>query len=157
MGIIDVIQKSSSDPRKWIGRRSRECRKHGKSIHYVNRTGQVGCIECDKPDDQAVSLRLCAHDGIWYDSENGFEDPEPQRAAQSLRVGQAISEDGRKVQVMPVDTDGDPVSWYDYDNEHGCEPGMKWETYVYLRWIMRGFNASGRELDDLEVRYGKRR
>jgi len=157
MGIVDKIQKTSADPRKWIGRRSRECRKHGNSIHYVNRTGQVGCIECDQPDDSRVLLRLSAHDGLWYDSDNGFDDTAPQQAIQKLRIGQVISEDGRRVQVMPVDDQEEPVTWYDYDDAHGKEPGMKWETYVYLKWIMREFNASGRELDDPDIRYGKKR
>lgn len=157
MNLAAKIQKTSADPRKWIGRRSRECRKHGNSIHYVNPTGQIGCIECDQPADSRVLLRLCAHDGVWYDSNNGFSDSGPQQATQKLRIGQVISEDGRKYQVMPVDDDGNPITWYDYDESHGKEPGMKWETYVYLKWVMREFNASGPEFDNLEFRYGKRR
>lgn len=155
MNLAAKIQKTSSDPRKWIGRRSRECRKHGKSIHYVNRTGQIGCIECDQPDDSGVLLRLSAHDGIWYDTNNGFSESEPERAAEGVRVGQVISENGRRYQIMPTDGEGNPLTWYDYDDEHGCEPGMKWETYVYMKWIMRGFDESGRDPEIL--RFGKRR
>lgn len=157
MNLATQIKNSAQDPRKWIGRRSRDCRKHGDSIHYVNHLGQIGCIECDQPADSRVSLRLRAHEGAWFDSDCGFDVETPQWSTQKLEIGSTIVHGNSTSQIMPVDPDGNPITWYDYDKQHGKPPNMPYEAYVVLRWIMYEFNESGRELNDLEFRFGKRR
>ena len=115
----------------------------------------LGCIECDNPAESHILLRLRSHDGLWYDSEAGF-DFEPQESDPvSLQVGDNITVDGATMQIMPVDDQGNPLTWYEYDRLHGKEPPMGYETYVYLKWIMIGFDESG--IDRSQIRFGKKR
>lgn len=156
MNLATKIQQNKNDPRKWIGRRASLCRKHGKSIHYVNRFSQIGCVECDKPDDSNITLRLMGQDGVWCDESDGFSIVEPQRATQELTAYDTTEVDGREIQVMPMHDDGTPMTWYEFDRLHGKPKNMSYQTYVYFRWVMRGFDESDED-NDFEIRYGKSR
>ena len=155
MNLASKIQNSVQDPMRWIGRRARACRKHGDSIHYITHLGQIGCLDCDQPDASRISLRVHAHDGVWSDADCGFDIEAPQRATESLEIGSTVVQGDSTYQIMPVDANGNPISWYEYDRDHGKPPSMPYEAYVVLRWIMTEFNES--DLPPEEVRYGRSR
>lgn len=156
MNLATKIKQNASDPRKWIGRKSSRCRKHGNATYYVNQFGQIGCVACDNPDESRVLLLLQAHDGIWYDQSDGFEAEVSQQATQELQPYDETLINGRPHQIMPVDDDGNLMTWYEYDRLHGKPKNMDYKSYVYFKWIMYGFDPRD-ESEIPEIRFGKSR